>query len=172
MVTMADFVCRTHKKYFRSHRALDRHIDQHHNTEGTVHCAYRDPSVPLSARRHRESFADIRAFVGEGLKKWSGAQLKSKSKSKKPMSPQETVLLHTLQMLYESPRFIADAVKGMRSKSMRRLYPDVHVRYEHVLTGMDASDTSDASDASDALMRFKRQSRMKHAVFSIMLPPI
>lgn len=155
---MADFLCRTHATYFRSQRALDEHIQTHHTAnEGMVHCAYRDTSIAdeTAARaRRRQSFADISSFVGVGLTRWDPP-----ASSVGKLSGQEEALMTTVGMLHESPRVISEAVRGMRSRSMRTLYPDVHVRYTHVMRGIDASS------------RLKRLVRIKRAVFSILLPP-
>lgn len=152
---MTDFVCRTHNKAYRSLRALSDHIDRQHSREGMIHCSYKDTSVPKQlGRASAESIAQLRLFVGQGLTKWrqkippNGGQ----------WSAQEATLVTLYELYFESPRFIVDAVKGMKNRSMVKQYPDVHIRYAKVCQDLDAS------------AKLKREARLKRAVFSILMP--
>lgn len=151
---MTDFLCRTRNKAFASLTALGQHISREHSSEGTIHCVYRDKTVPLTTGASK-SIADIKSFVGDGLKRMPPRPDTAVGGRK---SAKEEGLLTTLELVYESPRFIVDAVQGMKHRKMRKLYPDVHQRYSQVMLNIDA------------LPALKRSSRLKQAIFSI-LPP-
>lgn len=152
---MTDFVCRTHNAAFRSLASLGAHIDKHHASEGTIHCVYRDPDDALaraktrSAKRASDAATrDIRGFLGEGFKRFVH-----------PKVPQKTAvgaqLLSLLEMRHEFPRMIVEAVRGMKSRKMRALYPDLHMRYAEVMKSIPGPTPS---------------IHVKQAVFSLLLP--
>lgn len=149
---MTDFLCRTHNKSFASLTALGQHISREHSSEGTIHCVYRDKTVPIKTGASK-SIADIKSFVGDGLQRMPPRPITTGRKGAK-----EEGLLTTLELVYESPRFIVDAVQGMKHRKMRKLYPDVHQRYSQVMLSIDA------------LPALKRSSRLKQAIFSLLLP--
>lgn len=155
---MTDFVCRTHKKAFLSLKALSEHIDRQHSDEGMIHCSYRDTGVvaPSARRSPTRDSAQLSAFVGHGLTQW-------KPRTGPPgggeWSAQEATLVTVYELYFEAPRFIVDAVRGMKNKRMMTQYPDVHVRYTKVCQDLDATPD-----------KLKREARLKRAVFSILLP--
>lgn len=151
-IHMTDFFCRTHNKSFNSLTALGVHIGREHSSEGTIHCVYRDKNVP-SPPQPSKSVAEIKVFVGDGLKR-----MPTRPTTDGRRGAKEEGMLTSLELLYEAPRFIVEAVHGMKHRKMRKLYQDVHKRYSQVLLNIDA------------LPALKRSSRLKQAVFSLLLP--
>lgn len=149
---MTDFVCRTHDKAFVSLKALSDHIEKEHSSQGMIHCVYRDKSTGSKKGTSTKTVQQLKDFVGDGLKAIKPTRVTG------PMSPAKEGFLTTLDLLYEAPRFIAEAVRGMKHRKMRRLFPDIHHRYSQVIAPLDF------------VQELKKSSRIKHAVFSILIP--
>lgn len=156
---MSGFTCRSHDKTFLSMAALGNHIEKHHSSEGKIECSYKDSKdmktkLRHAAQRRMENNKQFNDFVGVGLEPFQPIAPASTGKR----SIQEKLFLTAHEIAFDTPRIIVEAVRGMKHRLVKALYPDVHARYAHVMSGIQGSS------------KVKNGARLKRAVFSLMLP--